>query len=150
YAPLGAINRLYPRKTRLPLARVVLYVKQVASAHQCAHDHRPPIVHRDVKPENTLLMSEDHAVLSDFGIAVSGMATENLQYQKDQLAEREARKEQILFHGTPAYMAPEYWQGHTQRATDQYALAIMAYEWLCGHQPFTGTSDEICEQHFFT
>lgn len=150
YAPMGTLRSFCPRNTRMPLAVVVQYVRQIASALQCAHDHHPLIVHRDVKPENVLLMSREHVVLSDFGIAVSGMSTQNLQYQKDQLAERQARKEQILFRGTPAYVAPEYWLGHTQRASDQYALAVMAYEWLCGYQPFSGTPEEISQHHALT
>src|SRR5262249_28651430 len=40
-------------------------------------------------------------------------------------------------------------QGKPCRKSDQYALAIMAYEWLCGTWPFTGTFHEVAHQHLF-
>ena len=51
-------------------------------------------------------------------------------------------------YGTPIYMAPEHWDGHPVPATDQYALAVMAYELLTGRPPFLGTSNmEVMYQH---
>jgi serine/threonine protein kinase len=46
--------------------------------------------------------------------------------------------------GTATYIAPERLSGHTRRASDQYSLGIVVYEWLCGHPPFDGTPKEIC------
>ncbi|HET8843603.1 MAG TPA: serine/threonine-protein kinase, partial [Ktedonobacteraceae bacterium] len=68
YAPNGTLRQRYPRGTRLPLERVLAYLKQAAGALQYAHDAR--VVHRDVKPENMLLNRQDEMWLSDFGIAV--------------------------------------------------------------------------------
>ena len=52
--------------------------------------------------------------------------------------------------GTIAYMAPEQIAGHPQAASDQYALGIIAYEWLCGTRPFHGSFTEIAIQHSVT
>jgi serine/threonine protein kinase len=145
YAPLGTLRHLYPRGTPMPLPKVVSYIKQVAEALQYAHDQN--IVHHDVKPENMLARRPDDVALSDFGIAATGRNTGNLQIQIQEIAEKVARKEQVTIPGTAAYLAPERLQGHTQRASDQYSLAIVAYEWLCGHPPFDGNDLELCTKH---
>jgi serine/threonine protein kinase len=51
--------------------------------------------------------------------------------------------------GTISYMAPEQMHGKPRPASDQYALAIMVYEWLCGERPFNGSLTEIFSQHLF-
>src|SRR6266446_8353629 len=68
YAPGGSLRTRHPAGTRLPLDTIVSYVNQVASALQYAHDQH--LVHRDVKPENMLLDSQDNLLLSDFGLAL--------------------------------------------------------------------------------
>ncbi|TMC20376.1 MAG: hypothetical protein E6J34_12760 [Chloroflexi bacterium] len=45
--------------------------------------------------------------------------------------------------GTIAYMAPEQMQAHPLPASDQYALAIVVYEWLSGQRPFQGSYTEV-------
>lgn len=131
YATEGTLRRLYPHGTRVSLDRIVFYTKQVADALQCAHDYKPTIVHRDVKPENMLLRNPNHVLLSDFGIAITG-----------QTGLLTTTKESNIF-GTAAYIAPEQLSGHTHRASDQYSLGIVVYEWLCGSRPFDGTNREI-------
>ena len=133
YAPEGTLRNLYPHGTKVPLERIIFYIKQTAEALQCAHDQTPPIVHRDVKPENMLLRSLDHVLLSDFGIAVTG---------KTGLQVKPVGETGVI--GTATYMAPERLSNHTRRASDQYSLGIVVYEWLCGYPPFDGTDKEIC------
>src|SRR5205807_6530292 len=49
--------------------------------------------------------------------------------------------------GTLTYMAPEQIDGHPFPASDQYALGIVVYEWLCGERPFDGSHTEVLAQH---
>ncbi len=133
YAPGGSLRRRHPRGEQLPLATVIEYVSQIASALQYAHSQH--LIHRDVKPENLLLGRDGQVLLADFGIAV---LTQSM---------RSAQTHQIV--GTPTYMAPEQLQGHACQASDQYALGILAYEWLCGRPPFSGSPTEIAAQHCF-
>jgi len=95
-------------------------------------------VHQDVKPSNFLIRSSDDAsgrpdlMLTDFGVSKSTSATAS---------------ESQSVRGTPAYMAPEQWEGTPVPATDQYALAILTYDLLTGHPPFTGGLGQVMYQH---
>jgi serine/threonine protein kinase len=131
YAPGGSLRKLHPRGERLPLATVVAYVQQVAGALQYAHNTR--LIHRDVKPDNLLLGQQGEILLSDFGIALLAHSS------------RSQQTEQIV--GTVSYMAPEQIQGHPCQASDQYALGVIAYEWLSGTRPFGGSFVEIAAGH---
>src|SRR5579864_2740860 len=68
YARNGSLRKRHPKGTKLPVASVVQYVEQIASALQYAHDQK--LVHRDIKPENILLGRDNELLLSDFGIAL--------------------------------------------------------------------------------
>ena len=131
YAPHGTLRQHQPKGTCFPLVTVVSYVKQVAEALQYAHDQR--LIHRDVKPENMLLGPRNEVLLSDFGIAL--------------IAHNSSSQNTQNIAGTIVYMAPEQIQGHPRPASDQYALGIVVYEWLCGNRPFQGTFTEIAVQH---
>jgi WD40 repeat protein len=106
------------------------YVKQVAEALQYAHDEK--LVHRDVKPENMLLGRNNEVLLSDFGIAQVSQTVGNQSLQN--------------VAGTLAYMAPEQIQGQPRRASDQYSLGVIVYEWLTGERPFDGSLTEVISQ----
>jgi serine/threonine protein kinase len=131
YAPNGTLRQRYPRSTRLPLVAIVSYVNQVASALQYAHDRK--LIHRDVKPENMLLGSNNEILLSDFGLVLAAQSS-SLENTQDAI-------------GTLAYMAPEQLQGKPRPATDQYALGVIVYEWLSGEFPFQGHFSEVASQH---
>jgi len=133
YAPNGSLRERHPRGTRLPPETIISYVKQIAGGLQYAHDKK--LIHRDVKPENIILKINNELLLSDFGLATIVRSTQSLSI--DQLA------------GTPYYMAPEQIQGKTRRASDQYALGIIVYEWISGTPPFTGSLRELIAQHQF-
>src|SRR5947209_8347170 len=134
YAPNGTLRQRHPRGTPLPLEHIVPYVRQIADALQYAHDGK--LIHRDVKPENMLLGANDELLLSDFGIAL--VVKSSLFQDKEEVA------------GTVCYMAPEQLQGKPRPASDQYALGIVVYEWLCGDRPFLGSFTEIASQHLLT
>jgi eukaryotic-like serine/threonine-protein kinase len=127
YAPHGTVRHLHPRGTQVPLATVVHYARQVAAALQYAHEEH--LVHRDVKPENMLIGQQQELLLSDFGVSVvfqTGRSTASTTPQQTQGVS-----------GTPCYMAPEQFRAKPSPASDQYALGIVVYEWLCGIPPFT-------------
>ena len=134
YAPNGSLRDRHPKGTRVPLATLVPYVKQVATALQYAHNEK--LIHRDVKPENMLLGRNGEVLLSDFGISVAAQSTQSQKTQE--------------ITGSIPYMAPEQLQGHPRPASDQYALGVTVYEWLCGERPFQGSFAEVYSQHMFT
>ncbi len=115
---------------------VAHFLHQAADALQYAHDQQ--IIHRDVKPSNFLIRSNKEnpdspdLLLADFGLA-----------KFSTMASAVSRGN----YGTPIYMAPEHWDGHPVPATDQYALAVMAYELLTGRPPFLGNHQQVMYQH---
>ncbi len=135
YAEGGTLRDRHPKGSRLPLPTLVSYVQQVASALQYAHEHR--VIHRDVKPENILVRADGSLLLSDFGIATVVHSSHSINLQQG-------------IGGTLPYMAPEQIQGKPRPASDQYALAIVVYEWISGQRPFQGTAVEMAMQHAMT
>jgi ABC-type transport system substrate-binding protein/serine/threonine protein kinase len=133
YAPNGSLRQRYPKGSLVPLPVIVSIVKQMAAALQYAHDKK--FIHRDVKPENMLIGQHQEVLLSDFGIATIAHSTSSLNVSAEGAS------------GTLAYMAPEQIEGHPRPASDQYALAVVVYEWLCGERPFEGSVSEVMAQH---
>ena len=133
YAPNGNLRQRHQQGTRLALETILPYVRHIADALQFAHDQN--LIHRDIKPENMLLSRNNEVLLSDFGIAIIYSTMRSHSGLQQDTA------------GTVPYMAPEQLKAHALPASDQYALAIMTYEWLCGERPFTGTLPEIAIKH---
>lgn len=116
----------------MPLSQVAIYVQHIAAALHYAHGRQ--LIHRDIKPANMLISEDGTLLLTDFGIAIRAHHTRSLSAQ-----------EAI---GTIDYMAPEQICGKARPASDQYALAVVAYEWLSGSRLFQGkTAVEIAIQH---
>ena len=109
---------------QLNRAAALRYLRGVAAGLDYAHDHG--VVHRDVKPANVLLTSDDTPVLADFGLAklLQGSSLKSMTG---------------MTTGTPAYMAPEQVTGSkVGPPADRYSLATIAYEMLTGVIPFDG------------
>ncbi len=108
---------------RFSLARVIDLVGQIARGLDEAHRHS--VIHRDLKPSNIMLVPREGGEwvkLLDFGIA---------KVDADNSTQTRG------WMGTPQYMAPEQFTGHSVDArTDVYALGLITYEMLCGRTPF--------------
>ena len=122
------LERLLARNGSLPLEEFVPIVRQVAAG--LAEAHALGIVHRDIKPGNILLRRMATggmlAKLVDFGLA-----------READVQTVTAVTHEMGVLGTPTYMAPEQIQGKAiDGRTDQYALAVMAYQMLTGRLPF--------------
>jgi hypothetical protein len=102
---------------------VVGILRQVASALDYAHKNG--VVHRDIKPANIMLHLGSHVKIADFGIAKITTAPKYTVTG--------------LVMGTPAYMSPEQIEGREiDGRSDQFSLAVVAYELLTGTIPFQG------------
>ena len=117
---------LADRLSRGPLEHqlTIKYLRGIAAGLD--HAHSMGIVHRDVKPANVLLTTDDSPVLADFGLAklLQGSSLKSMSG---------------VTTGTPAYMAPEQVTGsQVGPAADRYALATIAYEMTTGFIPFEG------------
>jgi serine/threonine protein kinase len=100
-------------------------IRQSATALDYAHSKG--VVHRDIKPSNILLGNDGVVKLVDFGLAK--LATASKLTQTGSAV------------GTPHYMSAEQIDGdRVEPQSDQYSLAVCAYEMITGAKPFTGES----------
>lgn len=104
------------------VARGIQILRGLQNVHDCG------IVHRDVKPQNVMIVPSGRAVLIDFGIA-------------DFSAEEGRVPAPSSLSGTPQYMPPEQWKNqHLSPATDIYALGVTLYELVARKLPFEAAS----------
>jgi len=123
---------LLEKERRIDWKRALHITRHVLSALACAHD--AGVVHRDVKPENVILVEQDgdpdFAKILDFGIAKLFDGA-NLQSDDPRLTQLG------VTIGTPTYIAPEQAFGQPIDArADLYALSVMLYEMISGVPPF--------------
>ncbi|OBK31599.1 serine/threonine protein kinase [Mycobacterium asiaticum] len=112
--------------------RAVAIIRQIGSALDAAH--AAGVTHRDVKPENILVSSDDFAYLVDFGIASAGTDEKLTQLGSTV--------------GTLYYMAPErFGETEVTYRADIYALACVLYECLAGSPPFRGDQLSVMGSH---
>lgn len=117
---------------KLSFSAILRILYDVADALDYAHSQR--VIHRDIKPQNIMIGKIDGVQIIDFGLAA--------EIRETSMASVTQSPEKIS--GTRPYMAPEQWEGARQDArTDQYALAVTAYELIAGHVPFSGTDTEV-------
>jgi len=128
----GITMRQYMEKRgKIKWKETLHFAKQIAKA--LSHAHERGIVHRDIKPQNLMLLRDGTVKVADFGIA----ALENEMQDSNQAI------------GSIHYIAPEQARGENPDArSDIYSLGIVMYEMLTGQKPYTGeTINEIAIKH---
>ncbi len=147
-----------PPAGRLPLPldprMVVSIVSQLAEALQFAHEHN--VIHGDVRPGNVLahvLSTASTLSTPPFPQATFSSPADTPTRLYLLLANFALARIVAELTGGPAtdappyYTAPEQFTGRATPASDQYALACVAYHLLTGRTPFTGTFAELQQQH---
>lgn len=140
YVPGRTLRDVLEEKT-LTKACALDIACQIADALAAAH--RQGIVHRDVKPENIMLIDENFVKVLDFGLA---KITAISQDEKKRLRPRRSDPNSVetvpgVILGTAAYMSPEQVRGQTVDArADVWSLGVIAYEMLAGTRPFKGAT----------
>jgi serine/threonine protein kinase/predicted Zn-dependent protease len=108
------------------------FLAQAAAALDYAH--RRNLVHRDVKPQNMLLRSEDdRLLLTDFGIS--------------KILSSASAQSRTGIMGTLSYMSPEQLSGNVGRGTDVYALGCVLFQMLTGKLPYGGPTEQVIMGH---
>ena len=129
------------RQKRPSHMELIFTMRGVAQALVDAHAFH--VVHRDLKPGNIFLeetLSGTRVKVLDFGIAKLLI--------DDGHSHTLPRTSTGMIVGTPAYMAPEQFDGKADPACDLYALGAVAYECLTGRLPFDGNHYAVFEAHY--
>jgi serine/threonine protein kinase len=138
YADGESVYRLLKMAGRFDVTRALHVLGQLAYAVH--HAHSRGVVHRDLKPDNLILVGEDETLkVLDFGVAKI-VASDH--------QESMALSATNLIWGSPRYMSPERARGTgTDPRSDLYAIGVMAYEFVVGLPPFMGSPDEVIRAH---
>ncbi len=115
-----------------PLEREVS-LRYAAEIAEALHEiHRHGLVHRDLKPENVMIARDGHVRVLDFGLAGRDPASESTE-----TLDSETLVDATGVAGTPAYMAPEQFQGAMSGARgDLFSLGVILCEMMTGEHPF--------------
>ena len=126
------LKQYMDKKGALDWKEVVHFTKQITRA--LAHAHERGIIHRDIKPQNIMLLRDGTLKVADFGIAA---------------LENEVHENNGQTIGSIHYIAPEQARGNSPDArSDIYSLGVVMYEMLSGRLPYTGDSlAEIAVKH---
>ncbi|TME59566.1 MAG: hypothetical protein E6I59_16170 [Chloroflexi bacterium] len=123
YLPGETLRQHVPPGRRIPADEVKRRLSPIASALHYAHVSG--IMHGNLHPGNLLIDPNDNTLLTDFSFTLQGLPFSPAQEST-----------------AIPYLAPEQLQGHPTAAGDQYALAVMVYEWLCGQRPYSAAERE--------
>ncbi|MGH9550954.1 MAG: serine/threonine-protein kinase [Terriglobales bacterium] len=130
YLQGAGLDQVLSEKKRLSTEQAQPLLMQICSALE--HAHKQGIVHRDLKPSNIMLVGDslEFVKVVDFGLSKLGQENQKI-----------TRSGEVW--GSPPYMSPEQCRGLTcDGRSDIYALGVVMYEVLSGHDPFGGT--DIC------
>ncbi|MEJ7812273.1 MAG: serine/threonine-protein kinase [Gemmatimonadaceae bacterium] len=135
YIPGEPLSRMLKGGRRIPIERAVRIAAQVADALQAAQDLEHPLVHRDLKPDNIMVVvgrdGRDTAKVVDFGIAKA------MHSNSDQLTQAG------VVVGTPEYMSPEQIVADpVDGRSDVYSLGCVLYQMLTGEKAFAAPTRE--------
>ena len=127
------LKQLIKKRGKLTPAETVDIVSQLADG--LAHAHDSYIIHRDIKPQNIMILDDGMVKITDFGIAMALNASDLTQTNS--------------VMGSVHYLPPEQASGKGSTIkSDIYSLGIMMYEMLAGTMPFKGeTAVEIAMKH---
>jgi serine/threonine-protein kinase len=140
-----SLKHLIQEQGPLPVPRVCAIIKQVAAALEAAH--RLGMVHRDIKPDNIVLLATpagEQAKVLDFGIA---------KLKEARLGDTGLTATGVVI-GTPQYMSPEQALGkrgeELDGRSDLYSLGVVTYQMLTGELPFAAdTTLGLLHAHAF-
>ncbi len=125
--------------SRLKVQKIVQVFLHAARGLAAAHDAQ--VVHRDFKPTNVLVTKDDHAKVTDFGLARLPNEEEPVPTNPPTADLNVSLTATGDVLGTPAYMAPEQHEGiPASESSDQFSFCIALYEALYGHPPFEGST----------
>lgn len=124
YCPGGDLAKALQKENKFSESRAKIYLCEVLLAIEELHNHE--IIYRDLKPDNVVLDTEGHALLTDFGLSKEGVKESDYA---------------TSFCGSVAYLAPEMLAktGHG-RSVDWYLLGVLLYEMLVGIPPYYSRS----------
>jgi tetratricopeptide (TPR) repeat protein len=110
-----------------------------AAGQALAQAHRVGLLHRDFKPSNVLVGSDGRLRVTDFGLAALAREVEGAPHAPLPFALDTSLTETGAMVGTPAYLAPESWEGApASAASDQFSFSVALFEAVTGARPFTG------------
>mmetsp|Transcript_32781 Transcript_32781/g.53956 ORF Transcript_32781/g.53956 Transcript_32781/m.53956 type:complete len:491 (-) Transcript_32781:41-1513(-) len=124
-------------KRRFSIEETRFYIAELLEALDVVH--RYGFVHRDVKPDNTVLTTAGHLKLLDFGLCRQDFEMSELQSQLSGANERPQRVKSVV--GTPEYMAPETFLADYGPEADVWSVGVITYELLVGIAPFNAGKD---------
>ncbi|HEY4002736.1 MAG TPA: serine/threonine-protein kinase [Candidatus Xenobia bacterium] len=115
------LRQVVSDRPSLPVPLALSYLQGIIAAVAAAHE--AGVIHRDLKPDNVMVLADNTVKVTDFGLARKIRQTVKLT-------------ETGVVLGTPAYMAPEQLDGLLAPHSDQYAIGVIGYELLTGRLPY--------------
>ena len=127
------LKQLLKRRGKLTLNEVIDIMLQITDGMACAHDSY--IIHRDIKPQNIMILDSGIVKITDFGIAMALNSTQLTQTNS--------------VMGSVHYLPPEQASGKGSTIqSDIYSMGILMYELLSGKLPYRGDNAvEIALKH---